>query len=96
MCGINGLIHFNNSLTNAESMVNAMNESLVHRGPDASGIFISDHVALGHRRLSIIDTSAVSNQPMFSSTRETVVVFNGENYNYKDLKSELKLPAIRR
>ena len=90
MCGINGIIHFNQSLPLAKQVIHAMNESLKHRGPDAAGSYISDSIALGHQRLSIIDTSENSNQPMFSSSEKTVIVFNGEIYNYKELREELK------
>jgi asparagine synthase (glutamine-hydrolysing) len=85
MCGIAGLIHYSNP---TETMA-AVLSRIAHRGPDAEGIFIStDHaVALGHRRLSIIDLSAASNQPLIKD--EWVLVFNGEIYNYQALKNEL-------
>ena len=67
-----------------------MNDALAHRGPDADGCFVNDHVALGHRRLSIIDTSEKSNQPLFSKDGSISLVFNGELYNYIELKEELR------
>lgn len=66
-----------------------MNECMAHRGPDANGLWSDDTVALGHRRLSIIDTSEAGNQPFFSRDRKLIIVFNGEIYNYLELKKEL-------
>lgn len=67
-----------------------MNKTLAHRGPDNDGTWQHDNVAFGHRRLSIIDLSAESNQPFFSNDNRFVIVYNGELYNYKDLKFELQ------
>jgi len=67
-----------------------MNQSLVHRGPDADGIHIQNPIAFGFRRLSIIDLNSTANQPMFSEDGDLVLVFNGEVYNYLELKEELK------
>lgn len=61
-----------------------------HRGPDASGTFIEDRVGLGHRRLSIIDTSEQANQPMMDASGRFVIVFNGEIYNFRDLAGKWK------
>ncbi len=66
-----------------------MNDCMAHRGPDAQGVWADDNVALGHRRLSIIDTSEAGNQPFFSSDKNLIIVFNGEIYNYIELKKEL-------
>ncbi|MFM7683560.1 MAG: asparagine synthetase B, partial [Bacteroidota bacterium] len=85
MCGINGIIHFKSNLPIMEDMIEQMNHSLSHRGPDASGKFHSSLVTLGHQRLSIIDISNHSNQPLFSTSKNTVVVFNGEIYNYIEI-----------
>lgn len=89
MCGITGYSGFGNR-TQAEAVVQKMNLAIAHRGPDADGIWSNDQVVLGHRRLSIIDTSAAGNQPFFSSDRKIVIVFNGEIYNYIELKKELE------
>ena len=64
---------------------------MIHRGPDSSGIWISDdaRVAFGHRRLSIIDLSPAGNQPMLDAERKIVIILNGEIYNYKNLRKEL-------
>src|SRR5207247_1808011 len=63
--------------------------ALVHRGPDAHGIFRTDSIVLGHRRLSILDLSEAATQPMKSADGKAVVVFNGEIYNHHELRSEL-------
>ncbi|MFT3705708.1 MAG: asparagine synthase (glutamine-hydrolyzing) [Agriterribacter sp.] len=93
MCGINGIITSANSRDIAEKQIAAMNDSIVHRGPDDDGIFLDVNgdksIALGMRRLSIIDLST-GKQPIFSQDKEKVIVFNGEVYNYKILKAGLK------
>ncbi|MDB4270860.1 asparagine synthase (glutamine-hydrolyzing), partial [bacterium] len=95
MCGINGIISLNDSFNSIskeflKSQVDTMNESLVHRGPDAKGIHIQNPIAFGFRRLSIIDLNSSANQPMFSKDGNLALVFNGEIYNYLELKKELK------
>ncbi len=71
-------------------LIGKMNLANCHRGPDASGIFTEDGISLGHNRLSIIDLSDRASQPMKSFDDQEVIVFNGEIYNFKDLKKELK------
>lgn len=88
MCGING-IHGLNDPQLAMEKIAAMNTCMKHRGPDDEGSFVSDKIALGHRRLSIIDLSAAGHQPMQSSDGRYHIVYNGELYNYKDLRFEL-------
>lgn len=90
MCGINGFISEKFSEKERLSIVRKMNDRLAHRGPDSDGAWQSGTVCLGHRRLSIIDLSAESNQPFFSSDRRYVIVYNGELYNYKELKLDLQ------
>ncbi len=89
MCGITGIYAFNQVGT--FYMVNLAKaiDSLARRGPDARGYFLNDTIGLGHRRLSIIDTAHVANQPMYSESKRYVIVFNGEIFNYKELKKEL-------
>ncbi|PZR27460.1 MAG: asparagine synthase (glutamine-hydrolyzing) [Citrobacter freundii] len=93
MCGISGFI---SSRLN-KSDLQQMNRAISHRGPDADGFFFEEHekfnLGLAHRRLSIIDLSTSANQPMFSSCGRYVIVFNGEIYNYQDIKRE-KLQGI--
>ncbi len=67
-----------------------MVSSLAHRGPDADGVFVDKGISLGHNRLSIIDLSASANQPMWDTARELVIVFNGEIYNFREIKKELE------
>jgi asparagine synthase (glutamine-hydrolysing) len=93
MCGISGLINTAGlySSQTMESIVCDMAEKMLHRGPDDEGLFVSDdaYCALAHRRLSIIDTSINGRQPMQSTDGKSVICFNGELYNYKDLRREL-------
>lgn len=89
MCGIAGIIKKKNDKVNREE-IQMMNDAMSHRGPDAEGIYINDTVGFGHRRLSIVDLSESGNQPMFSHDRKYVLVFNGEIYNYIELKEHLK------
>ena len=88
MCGITGIARFNQRPI-AEERVRAMNRCIAHRGPDAEGLWSNELCVLGHRRLSIIDTSAQGNQPFHFDQDRLVVVFNGEIYNYLELKKEL-------
>ena len=66
-----------------------MVQALKHRGPDAGGVFTDGEMSLGHNRLSIIDLSASANQPMYDNAKELVIVFNGEIYNFREIKKEL-------
>ena len=84
MCGIVGLV----TKKEKENTIKLMNDRIKHRGPDGDGYFIYGDVALGHRRLSIIDLST-GDQPMFNEDGSVVTVFNGEIYNYHELKEEL-------
>ena len=90
MCGINGFISNKFSAEEKTAVVRRMNSSLAHRGPDNEGIWHDDLVCLGHRRLSIIDLSSDGNQPFFSNDKRYVIIYNGELYNYKELKLELQ------
>lgn len=85
MCGINGFSFKD------EFLINSMNSALAHRGPDGLSSHLDDFVSLGHARLSIIDLSKAATQPMFYSHmgRNVCIVFNGEIYNYVELKSKL-------
>ncbi len=89
MCGIAGYINKSNKYRPSRELIKKMTDQMVHRGPDAEGQWTDEHVALGHRRLSIIDLDAKSNQPMFSHDGKYAIVFNGEIYNYIELKREL-------
>lgn len=87
MCGICGLLSEDNDKVNRLSL---MLQAIAHRGPDDEGTFIENNIALGHRRLSIIDLSKNGHQPMQSADGRLEIVYNGELYNYKDLKLELQ------
>ena len=86
MCGISGIINH----PEAKSFIHKMTVTQSHRGPDALGIYADELNALGHNRLSIIDLSENGNQPLFSTDKRYVIVFNGEVYNYTELKQKLK------
>jgi asparagine synthase (glutamine-hydrolysing) len=90
MCGIAGIISQGFEEEKCRLTVGRMNKMLGHRGPDHEGIWSEDHTCLGHRRLSIIDLSPESNQPFFSGNNRYVIVYNGELYNYRQLKLELQ------
>jgi len=92
MCGICGLYGPGTS-DELTQRVRRMLGTIVHRGPDAEGTFVSDRVALGHRRLSILDLSAAGAQPMTLGT--TTVVYNGESYNFRELRAELERSGRR-
>jgi len=85
MCGFVG---FTNIGGDSEFVLEKMMNRIIHRGPDASGKFLNEDIAIGFRRLSIIDISE-GNQPMFNEDNSLALVFNGEIYNYKDLREQL-------
>jgi len=88
MCGINGIYGFDNS-ANALQRVKAMNQKLSHRGPDNEGVYVDNHICLGHRRLSIIDLKQRANQPITDHTGRFTIVYNGEVYNFKEIRASL-------
>ena len=83
MCGINGF-NFRD-----EELLGRMNERIRHRGPDQDGIFLDNNISLGHRRLSIIDLSEKGRQPIFNEDKSLCLVFNGEIYNFQELRKDL-------
>ena len=89
MCGINGIYSLKN-ISNINDRINNMNNSIAHRGPDDFGYLVfSNKIALGHRRLSIIDTNPRAKQPMTSNSGRWIIIFNGEIYNFLDLKRKV-------
>lgn len=94
MCGICGIINFENSPTNPESL-QVMMQKMKHRGPDDEGVFMEDELGLGFVRLSIIDLSTGGHQPMFSEDGRYVIVYNGEIFNYIELKETLMQAGYR-
>ena len=89
MCGIAGYISINNFFS--KQQLKEAVSCIKYRGPDAEGFYFSPDgkVGLGHRRLSILDLSSTANQPMFSSNGRYCIVFNGEVYNFRELKEQL-------
>jgi asparagine synthase (glutamine-hydrolysing) len=88
MCGIAGLIEFQGTPDTA--VLRAMEQSIVHRGPDSGAIWSSGPAGLVHRRLRIIDLSPLGAQPMGNEDGRVQVVFNGEIYNHHALRAELE------
>src|SRR3989338_7190338 len=85
MCGIS-VFNFKD-----KSVIGKMNTKISHRGPDAEGFYIDDNISLGHRRLSIIDLSDAGRQPIYNEDKNLVIIFNGEIYNYQELRNNLSL-----
>lgn len=92
MCGIGG--YYGVEKNSGLPILEQMDGILAHRGPDAAGILQLSNCGLMHRRLSIIDPSASANQPMWSSCKRYAIVFNGEVYNFRELKKKLKGPFL--
>ena len=86
MCGIVGFL---SNEKGKEKIIKKMNDRIMHRGPDGEGYYIDPNIALGHRRLAIIDLE-YGNQPMSNEKRDIIVIFNGEIYNYRELRYKLK------
>ena len=89
MCGIAGYFNYNKEGNISEQVLKCMLEQMSHRGPDESGIYIENDVGLAHARLSIIDLKS-GQQPMMSHDKRFLIIFNGEIFNYIELKEELK------
>ncbi|MFG3658010.1 asparagine synthase (glutamine-hydrolyzing) [Streptomyces sp. NPDC047706] len=91
MCGIAGWIDWNQIVTHREDVIAAMTETMAPRGPDAQGVWLSGHAALGHRRLAVIDIEG-GQQPMVRTGPggQVVVTFSGEIYNFRELRAELR------
>lgn len=88
MCGISGAIGFDSS--QGASIIQKMNERLQHRGPDDEGFFVENKVAFGHRRLAILDLSSAGHQPMTSPNGRYIIVYNGEIYNFREIRNKIK------
>lgn len=87
MCGITGVVCFKSDKN--LSFIDRSVDAMTHRGPDARGVWKNEKLALGHRRLSIIDTNDHANQPLVDLDQRYIIVFNGEIYNYKTLRDDL-------
>lgn len=90
MCGLVGFIHSDQNKPANQATIQSMCDILHHRGPDSSGIYTKGNLALGHRRLSIIDLSTAGNQPFVSESGRYIIVYNGEIFNYRSLREELR------
>lgn len=90
MCGIAGRVNFKTGAPVDPALVHGMCDLIAHRGPDGSGIWVDGPVGLGHRRLAIIDLSPAGRQPMSDASGQVWVTFNGEIYNFLELRQELE------
>ena len=88
MCGFVGFID-NKKKNEKNKIIKQMSDRIAHRGPDGEGFYVDNMIALGHRRLSIVDLAGGS-QPMYNEDQNVIIVFNGEIYNYEKLKEELQ------
>ncbi len=88
MCGITGIFRFDSKPVE-KSLLQTMNDQIIHRGPDAEGLFTHEHVGLAMRRLKVIDLST-GNQPILTRDKKLCIIFNGEIYNYRELRSVLE------
>ncbi len=89
MCGICGIIDFSNTISEKGKLSKSMSDQLVHRGPDDEGFYEDNYISLGFKRLSVIDLNK-GNQPIYSSDKSVISIFNGEIYNFKEIKKELE------
>src|SRR5690242_3539034 len=94
MCGIAGTIDLRGRQV-PQSQLRAMAKAVAHRGPDDEGIYQRRNVGLAFRRLSIIDLSSAGHQPMLTPDRSLAIIFNGEIYNYRELRAALKRKGRR-
>ncbi|HEX3027641.1 MAG TPA: asparagine synthase (glutamine-hydrolyzing), partial [Clostridia bacterium] len=86
MCG---LVGFTGEVIDREAVIKTMTDKITHRGPDSSGTFANGDISMGFRRLSIIDIASTGDQPIYNEDRTLVLMFNGEIYNYQDLRKTL-------
>ena len=91
MCSISGIIHTRPLIAESVQVVEVMNRTLRHRGPDDNGVWTNGEVALGNTRLAIIDTSSAGHQPMLDPETGNCITYNGETYNFKDLSGVIGL-----
>ena len=95
MCGITGLIYTNNAPV-SPVVLKTMTDSIAHRGPDGEGHWIDGNVGIGHRRLAVIDLSPAGHQPMITKDNRYVLSYNGEIYNFRELRGELEAKGFVR
>ncbi len=90
MCGVAAIFSYNGASDVSEREITAMRDRMRRRGPDGEGLWIQERIALAHTRLSVIDPSEAASQPMIEKSRNNAIVFNGEIYNYRELKKRLE------
>src|SRR5262249_41563693 len=90
MCGICGIVPLPEDSAISNDVVTSMRESMVHRGPDDAGLYLQAGVALGSRRLSILDLSERGHMPMTAANGRYTITYNGEVYNFRELRSQLE------
>ena len=88
MCGFVGFINHKDT-KKSKQIIKEMCDLIAHRGPDGEGYYVNKNIALGHRRLSIVDIKGGA-QPMYNESKDICIVFNGEIYNFEELKKELQ------
>src|SRR5512135_3465594 len=89
MCGIAGWFDMKGERAADRDLVHAMSDAISHRGPDGEGFFFAPGVGFGHRRLAVIDL-VTGDQPMFSADGSVCIIYNGEIYNFKNVRTELQ------
>src|SRR5436190_14819747 len=89
MCGIAGIIN-TDARPVSPMTLRAMTDMIAHRGPDGEGSYINGSVGFGHRRLAVIDLSAAAHQPMATTSGDLIITYNGEVYNFQELRVELE------
>src|SRR5438105_15290409 len=94
MCGIAGIYDLSGRPVSS-GVVKAMLDSIAHRGPDGDGIYVEREVGLGHLRLAIIDLSPAAQQPMANEDASVITIYNGEIYNFRELRIELAASGHR-
>jgi asparagine synthase (glutamine-hydrolysing) len=94
VCGIAGLVKLDGEPV-SPAILKAMTDAIAHRGPDGEGQWVEGNVGLGHRRLAVIDLSPAAAQPMVSADQRFVLSYNGEIYNYRELRAELEAAGVR-
>lgn len=95
MCGITGIFSFNDSGKKHLHKITAATSALINRGPNAEGIYTHNNISLGHRRLSIIDTSNLAAQPFTDASGRYTIVFNGEIFNFQELRDQLIAKGVQ-
>src|SRR5688500_9540105 len=89
MCGITGVLAFDGEPVDS-AVLCRMSEAIAHRGPDGHGSYVDGSLGFGHRRLAIIDLSDAAAQPLMNEARSVALIYNGEIYNFREMRAELE------